>query len=64
MNYCNGNHGSGKVCNGGAFRTASETQSGWAQCYGGNGHFGTRAQHLHQRQLRRGQRVRDQWATA
>jgi cysteine-rich repeat protein len=42
MNYCcNGDYGSGKVCTGGAFRTASEAQSGWAQCYGGNGHFGT-----------------------
>jgi cysteine-rich repeat protein len=42
MNYCcNGNYGSGKVCTGGAFRTASEAQSGWAPCYGGNGHFGT-----------------------
>lgn len=42
MNYCcNGNYGSGKVCSGGAFRTASEAQSGWAPCYGGNGHFGT-----------------------
>ena len=42
MNYCcNGNYGNGKVCNGSAIRTASEAQSGWAQCYGGNGHFGT-----------------------
>jgi len=42
MNYCcNGNYGSGKVCTGQAFRTASEAQSGWAPCYGGNGHFGT-----------------------
>ena len=42
MNYCcNGDHGSGKICTGGAFRTASEAQSGWAPCYGGNGHFGT-----------------------
>ena len=42
MNYCcNGNY-AGKACNGaGAFRTASEAQSGWAPCYGGNGHFGT-----------------------
>jgi len=42
MNYCcNGDYGSGKTCNGSAFRTASEAQSGWAACYGGNGHFGT-----------------------
>ena len=42
MNYCcNGNHGSGKVCNGSAMRTAAEAQAGWAQCYGGQGHFGT-----------------------
>jgi hypothetical protein len=42
MNYCcNGNHGSGKVCVGQAFRTASEAQAGWAPCYGGKGHFGT-----------------------
>ena len=41
MNYCcNGNY-AGKMCNGSAFRTASEAQSGWAPCYGGNGHFGT-----------------------
>jgi len=38
---CNGDFGSGKVCTGGAFRTASEAQSGWAPCYGDNGHFGT-----------------------
>ncbi len=42
MNYCcNGDYGSGKTCNGSAFRTASEAQSGWASCYGGNGHFGS-----------------------
>jgi len=42
MNYCcNGDYGSGKVCSGSAFRTASEAQAGWAPCYGGNGHFGT-----------------------
>ena len=43
MNYCcNGDFGSGKVCTGQAFRTASEAQAGWAPCYGGGkGHFGT-----------------------
>ena len=43
MNYCcNGNYGSGKVCNGSAMRTASEAQAGWAACYNaGVGHFGT-----------------------
>ena len=43
MNYCCGanDYGSGKVCNGQAFRTASEAQSGWAPCYGGTGHYGT-----------------------
>jgi cysteine-rich repeat protein len=42
MNYCcNANNGSGKVCNGQAYRTSSEAQAGWAMCYGGVGHFGT-----------------------
>jgi cysteine-rich repeat protein len=43
MNYCcNGDFGSGKVCTGQAFRTASEAQAGWAPCYNaGKGHFGT-----------------------
>ena len=42
MNYCcNGDFGSGKLCTGQAFRTASEAQAGWAACYGGGkGHFG------------------------
>lgn len=42
MNYCcAGNHGSGKACNGQAFRTAAEAQAGWANCYGGVGHIGS-----------------------
>jgi hypothetical protein len=43
MNYCcmGQNYGSGKVCNGAAFRSVSEAQAGWSPCYGGGGHFGT-----------------------
>lgn len=42
MNYCCGisNPGSGKVCNGYAFRTTSEAQAGWVYS-GQNGTFGT-----------------------
>lgn len=42
MNYCcNAAYGSGKQCNGSAFRTASEAQAGWSTCYGQQGYFGT-----------------------
>ena len=41
MNYCcAGSYGSGKICNGQAFRTTSEAQAGWVYS-GQNGTFGT-----------------------
>jgi len=43
MNYCctGQTYGSGKTCNGSAFRTTSEAQAGWSPCYMGAGYFGS-----------------------
>ncbi|MBI4705675.1 MAG: hypothetical protein HY744_31675, partial [Deltaproteobacteria bacterium] len=44
MHYCcppGKSYGSGKVCNGSAFRTTSEAQAGWSSCSGQQGFFGT-----------------------
>ena len=43
MNYCcsSQSYGSGKSCNGSAFRTVSEAQAGWGSASGQNGTFGS-----------------------
>lgn len=41
MGYCCPGAVGGIACDGGAFRTTSEAQAGWAPCYGGTGFFGS-----------------------